>query len=378
MYDYRTIEQRTKVLEAEVTALSEISEPTQEQRERFTSLMAEIHANERIVGEMKDAEIEELRATVANASKVGVVDTSAEELKAFHAYLRTGEVMASLTTSPDSAGGFIVPEPAHAMILDKPRKADPIFSRATSFDMAGDTVLKLPTKATHGAVSNAAETGARSQQAEPTFSGPELTCYDYYTDQRISQQFLDSVGDVESLLMGWIGEDIMEQASADAVIGNGTTKIKGLFTEPYAQTLSGTAGALSNTGFLKAYFALPASYRASADCAWIMSGATLSVVAAMAHPASSTVPLATQTGDSWTILGKPVLESDSAPAIGAANLPVAFGDIRRGYAVGVHRNTVILRDPFTATPLVRFYGVARLGGCAWDRNAMILIKSNNS
>jgi hypothetical protein len=45
--------------------------------------------------------------------------------------------------------------------------------------MSGDTVLKLPTKATHGAVANAAETAARSQQAEPTFSGPELTCYDY-------------------------------------------------------------------------------------------------------------------------------------------------------------------------------------------------------
>ncbi len=378
MYDYRVIEERTKALEAKATALSEVAEPTPSQRDEFTSIMAEIHANERVIGEMKDAEISELRAAISQPSISEKVDPAKEELAAFRAYLRSGDVKAAMTTTPDSAGGFIVPEPAHAELLDKPRKLDPVFAHATTFHLSGDTVLKLPAKATHGAVANAAETGARANQAEPTLAGPELTCYDYYTDQRVSQQFLDSVGDSESMLMRWIGEDIMEQAGADAVNGNGTTKIKGLFTEPYSSVLSGTAAALSNSGFLRAYFALPAAYRASSDCAWIMSGASLAVVAAMAHPASAQIPLATQAGDQWSILGKPVYESDSAPAIGAANFPVAFGDIRRGYAVGIHRNTAILRDPYTATPLVRFYAVARLGGCAWDRNAMVLIKSNNS
>ena len=46
-----------------------------------------------------------------------------------------------------------------------------------------------------------------------------------------------------------------------------------------------------------------------------------------------------------------------------------FADIKRAYAVGVHRNISILRDPYTATPKIRFYGLARLGGVAWDYQA---------
>ena len=62
----------------------------------------------------------------------------------------------------------------------------------------------LPNKATHGVATTATETGARSEQAEPTFAVPTLTAVDYYTDQRASQQFIDSVSDAESMLLAWI------------------------------------------------------------------------------------------------------------------------------------------------------------------------------
>jgi HK97 family phage major capsid protein len=190
---------------------------------------------------------------------------------------------------------------------------------------------------------------------------------------------LDSVSGFEDMLLGWIAEDIQEQAGKDAVTGDGTTKIKGLFTETakYQTHLSDSAGALVNTNFLTVYFALPVKYRRNG--AFLMNGGTLATVAAMAYPNLNNTPLAVQnaSGD-WTILGKPVLESDSAPAIGAANFPVAFGDIASGYAVGIHRSTTILRDPYTATPYIRFYAVARMGGCAWDYQAIRLLKSNNA
>jgi len=46
--------------------------------------------------------------------------------------------------------------------------------------------------------------------------------------------------------------------------------------------------------------------------------------------------------------------------------------------VGIHRSTSILRDPYTAAPYVRFYAIARMGGCAWDYQAVRLLKSNNA
>ena len=71
------------------------------------------------------------------------------------------------------------------------------------------------------------------------------------------------------MLLGWMAEDIQEQAGVDAVAGDGTTKIKGLFAETanYTTKLSGSAGAIVNTNFLTMYFALPIKYRRNAK--WV-------------------------------------------------------------------------------------------------------------
>lgn len=380
-FDYRIVEERTKALEAKALEISAKETQTPAEHDEFVSLMAEIHANEKIAAELRDAEIAELRDIVARGTQIGGGEPSKEEaeIKAFKNFLRTGEIQAASMSTTDANGGYLVPEPIHAELIEKIRKNDPVYGNATLFPMKGDTTLNLPYKSAHGVVSNAAEAGARSEQNAPTLTAPTLVCYDYYSDQRATQQFVDSVEGAEDMLMGWMFEDVQEQAGADAVNGDGSTKIKGLFTETdkYTTKLSGSAGALANTNFLTVYFSLPVKFRANG--AWLMSGATLATVAAFAHPASANVLLANQdNAGNWTILGKKVLETDSAPAIGASNYPVAFADLKAAYAVGVHRSTSILRDPYTATPKIRYYALARLGGCAWDYQAAILLKSNNS
>lgn len=381
-FDYRALQERAKTLQAKVEELSAKDEPSDADRDETMSLMGEIRALENTAGELRDTELEELRGIVEAGTTVGGEDPGAEERSQFYGYLLKGDGAiqnASLSTT-DANGGYIVPEPVHAEMIEKVRTEDPIFGRATMFPMSGDTTLMLPYKSAHGAVANATEAGARSEQDAPTFTSPTLTCYDYYTDQRASQTFLDSVGGAETMLLNWIYEDVQEQAGADAVTGDGSTKIKGLFaeTDKYSTMLSGSAGALANTNFLTAYFTLPIKYRKNA--VWLMSSATLAVVAAMAYPNVADRALANQreSDGTWTVLGKPVVECDTAPAIGSTAYPVAIADIKAAYAVGVHRDTSVLRDPYTAPPKIRFYGLARLGGCAWDYQAAELIKSNNS
>lgn len=383
-FDYRALEAKAKELQDEVQRLTAKEEQTPEDRDLIMKLMGRIEQLEADASTMRDAELAELRAIVERGTTPGAgEDTSKAEMDAFLAYLKTGrvdEILNASMSTTDANGGYIVPEPAHAELIEKIRKEDPVFGRATLFRLTGDTSMVLPYKATHGVVANATEAGSRSEQDAPTLAGPTLTCYDYYSDQRATQTVLDSVAGLEDMLLGWMYEDIQEQAGADAVNGNGSTKIKGLFaeTDKYTTKLSGSAGALANTAFLTTYFALPIKYRRSG--AWLMNSTTLATVAAYAHPASANVLLAQQdpVSGEYKILGKPVLETDSAPAIGAANYPVAFADISRAYAVGIHRSTTILRDPYTATPKIRFYAVARMGGCAWDYQAAILLKSNNS
>lgn len=381
-FDYRAIEAKADALQREVLSINENNSGTPEDQARVVALMGEIKGLEDAAAAMRDAELEELRAIVANGREVagGGSEGPSAEVEQFRAYLRTGEIRDASLSTTDANGGYVVPEPEHAPLIEKIRANDPVFGNATVFNMTGDTTLVLPYKATHGVVANATETGARAEQNAPTFTGPTLTAYDYYTDQRATQQFLDSVSGSESMLLGWIYEDIQEQAGVDAVAGDGTTKIKGIFAETatYSTEVSGVIDSLANSAFLKAYFALPVKFRRNGK--WLMNGSTLAVAAAMDYPnASSVLPLAVQGANGeWTIFGKPVLESDSAPDIGNGAFPVAFADIAAAYAVGIHRNTSVLRDPYTATPYVRFYGLARMGGCAWDPQACVLLKSDDA
>ena len=381
MFDYRQFEEDAKHLQACVTDLTTKEDPTAAERDEVMSLMGQIHGLEDAAGKLREAEVEELRAVVARGTAVGEVTPSAEEAQrtAFHAYLKTGEIRDASMSTTDGNGGYLVPEPEHAALIELVRKNDPIFGNATHFPMTGDTTLLLPYKSAHGVVANATEAGPRSEQNAPTVTSPALVCYDYYSDQRATQQYLDSVAGAEDQLMGWMYEDIMEQAGADAVSGNGSTKIKGIFAETAAYgatNYSTSAGAILNSNFITLYFLLPVKYRSKAK--WIMAPTTLATATAFALPSNANLPLCTQQGDTWYIYGKPVLESDSAPAIGAANFPIAFADIASAYAVGTHRNTTILRDPYTAPPKIRFYSLARLGGCAWDYQACKLLKSNNN
>lgn len=376
-FDYRALEDRAKHIQAEIETLTTKQDPADEDRDKIMALHGELSAVEQVAGEMKDAELAELRAIIDRGTQLTQTGEDPAVLD-FMAFLRSGEIRNASMSTTDANGGYIVPEPKHAELIEKVRKQNPVFGNATVFDMAGgDTTLQLPYKATHGAVANATEEGARSEQNAPTFESPSLTCYDYYTDQRATQTYLDSVADAEDLLLRWIYEDMLEQAEMDAVNGSGS-KIQGLFgaTATYTTKLSGAAGALANTAFHVAYFALPVKYRQSA--VWLMNSATLSVATQYAYP-NTQMPLATQNAaGEWTILGKRVLETDSAPDIGATTYPVAFADIASAYAVGIHRNTSVLRDPYTAAPKVRFYGLARLGGTAWDKQAAILLKSDNA
>jgi HK97 family phage major capsid protein len=381
-FDYRQFEEDAKHLQARVTELTAKEDRSADERDEIVSLMGQIHALEAAAGQVKDAELVELRAAAArgNALTPEVPGPTAAEATwaEYKTYLRSGFVgpimNASLSTT-DANGGFIVPEPEHAELIEKIRKRDVVFGNATVFNLTGDTTLLLPYKSAHGVVTTAAEAGARSEQNAPTFTSPSLVCYDYYSDQRATQTFLDNVSGAESMLMGWMYEDIMEQAGADAVSGDGSVKIEGLFngTSKYTTQFSGSAATILNTSPIKLYFGLPVQYRQSAR--FIMTSATLAVCVGFALPSNANVPLATVDGNGvWSMYGKPVLESDSAPALGAGLYAMGFGDIRQGYAVGIHRSTTILRDPFTAVPKVRFYSLARLGGTPWNYQAIQIMR----
>jgi HK97 family phage major capsid protein len=389
--DYRELDRRASEIRAETEGiLAKGENMTAEDRDLLNQRVGEMNTLERMALELRDGELEELRTAVARGNSTavagdGITPEAQAQVDDFRAYMHSGEQRAALVAGTGANGGYIVPEPTHAPLIEKYRRHSPLIQDCTVFEMSGNTVMYLPFKSAHGVVTSTTETGARTEQTEPTFtggSGSQLQAFDYYTDQRATQQFLDDIPSAEETILEWVYEDFMEQLNADAATGagSGSQKLTGIFVSnaTYLNLLSGSAAAITNTAFLTQFFKLPFKYRPNAK--WYMSPTTLAVAMGFAYPNLNNTPLVqpNPTDGSFSILGKPVVEVDDAPAIGATAYPVAFGDLSRAYAVGMHKQPVILRDPFTDKPRVIFYGLGRYGGIPWDPNALVLCKSNNA
>jgi ATP-dependent protease ClpP protease subunit len=158
MFDYRTLEDEAQGLQARVLAIHELKDQDgnipADKRDELMRLMGRIEAVEDTAAAMQKAELEELRAIVARGGELTGGGLSDEEkaMAALRAFLRTGEPMDASLSTTDANGGYIVPEPAHAQLIEKVRLADPVFGRATLFRMSGDTVMQLPYKSAHGVV----------------------------------------------------------------------------------------------------------------------------------------------------------------------------------------------------------------------------------
>jgi len=59
------------------------------------------------------------------------------------------------------------------------------------------------------------------------------------------------------------------------------------------------------------------------------------------------------------------------------NLPVAFGDFRRGYLIVDRIGIRVLRDPYSSKPYVLFYTTKRVGGGVQDFDAIKFVKYSN-
>ena len=380
--DYRVLDRKAEELRtagAELAAKGEGVTP--EERDTLMKITGELNQLDELRVQARDDEIEEARRIAEHGATIGGGETPEDAAgKAFRSWIKSGtEDRTALVAGTDGNGGYIVPEPTHGPLIEKYRKVSPLLNECAFFSLNGDTTMFLPRKLTHGVVANATETGARSEQTEPTFSNISLVAYDYYSDQRATQQFLDSADGAEDMMMNWIYEDFAETFNADIAVGSGSGKAKGIYDYSgthYTRLLSGTSNALNNPCWATTMFSLPQKYRPNAK--WYMSPATLAVAMAYALPASANWPLVETRPDGFYIYGKKVVEVDDAPAIGDGLYPVAFGDLSKGYAVGVHKAVSILRDPYTATPNVRFYSIARMGGLPWDPDAVLLLKSDDA
>lgn len=324
-------------------------------------------------------------------------DDGAPHLKAFGAYLRTGDddglrglVLEgkALNSAVAAEGGYLVdPQTADTIrsVLNSTASirsiANVVHVEATSFDVLVDH--------TDVGTGWASEAGPVAESDTPAIERISIPLHELSAMPKASQRLLDdSAFDIEGWLAGRIADKFSRAEAAAFIAGNGVDKPRGFLDHAKVTQGAWTWGSLGyvatgNAGdfatvnasdaIVDLVYALGATYRANAS--FVMNSKTAGAVRKMKDADGrflwSDGLAAAQPA---RLMGYPVMIAEDMPDIAASSFAIAFGDFRAGYTIADRPDLRVLRDPFSAKPHVLFYATRRVGGDVSDFAAIKLLK----
>lgn len=309
--------------------------------------------------------------------------TDPEYTKAFGAYMKKGDVQASLNKGTAAEGGYTTPIEWDRTITDKLKIVSPMRELCTVMQISGQGFSKLFNLRGTGS-GWVGETAARTETPGPTFGTLNFKVGEIYANPSITQQLLDdSLIDIENWLAGEVETEFAYQENLAFVSGTGAndrpngilTYVTGganAATHPFgaiATVNSGAAAAVTADGIENLIYALPSEFRASARFA--MNLASIGKVRLLKDGQGNYLwQPSYQAGEPASLAGHPLTEVAAMPDIAAGAKPILFGDFKRAYLIVDSIGVRVLRDPFTNKPYVMFYTTKRVGGGAVNTEAM--------
>ncbi len=357
---------------------SDVSARLQQQEERLTMLQTKT-------------------APVGRPALSAAADDGAPHLKAFDAYLRTGDddglrglVLEgkAMSTAVNADGGYLVdPQTAESIrgVLKSTASirsiANVVNVMANSYDVLVD----------HGEVGSGwgTETGAVAETATPQIERISIPLHELSALPKASQRLLDDAAfDIESWLAERIAQKFSRAEASAFVNGDGVDKPMGFLAHPKVDDALWTWGTLGyvptgtdgdfdaanpSDAIVDLVYALDAEYRANAT--FVMNSKTAGAVRKMKDADGRFLwSDGLAAGEPARLMGYPVMIAEDMPDIAAGSFAIAFGDFRAGYTIAERPDLRVLRDPFSAKPHVLFYATKRVGGDVSDFAAIKVMK----
>ena len=333
-------------------------------------------------------------STVPDAAK-------AEHRSAFHRFFREGTgadalgdlaVKAGLTTQSKPDGGYLVPTEMESTIDRVLGTVSVIRSLARVVNISTGSYTKVVNVGGTGS-GWVGEEESRTETATPSLRELEFPVMEIYAEPYATQVMLDDGRvDIEAWLADEVQIEFAEKEGAAFATGSGVKRPRGITAYT---TVANASYAWGSIGYIASgaasTFITPTSSASPADClidlyhalkqgyrnnaTWLMSDATLAPVRKFKDGQGNFIwsPPSAAEGPS-TILGKPAYGDDNMPAVGAGNLPIAFGDFNRAYLIVDRGGIRVLRNPYKTNGKVAFYTTKRVGGGIQNYEAIKLLK----
>ena len=240
--------------------------------------------------------------------------------------------MRAQETSPDSAGGFLIPE-GFVYELERAflafggmREVSSVIRTATGNDLSWPSVNDTSNK---GHI--LAEAGTVSEQ-DVTFAATTFNAYKYSSKLvKVSEELLqDSAFNLASELGSLLGERIARILNEHFTTGTGTDQPNGVVT---AATDSGvtvaSATAITATEIIDLFHSVDPAYRDSDRSVWMMNDSSVAAVRKLVDSDGQFLwQPGMQLGVPDRLYGRRVIINQDCADIAADNKPFLFGDFR--------------------------------------------------
>jgi len=280
-----------------------------------------------------------------------------------------------LATSPDSAGGYLVPAEWDTRLIQTLEEENVMRTLGTKIQTSGEH--RIPIVATKPVASWTAE-GQVAQFSNATFTQVVLNAHKVAMPIRITEELLaDNVFDLESFIIEQSGKSIGNIEEEAFIVGDGNGKPTGFLT-----TIGGDSTAYNTTKgaeptadeILDLIYKLPRTYRK--DAVFLVNDSTLALLRKFKDQNQRYLwEESYQAGEPSRLLGHPVYTSPYMPTAQSGNFAIAFGDFSC-YYIGDRgeRSFQVLNEIFAASGHVGFIMKERVDGILTDNNAIRALK----
>ncbi|NUO62813.1 MAG: phage major capsid protein [Gemmatimonadaceae bacterium] len=322
--------------------------------------------------------------------------TLSEFKSAFLAYVRKGdrglapEINAALSVGSEPAGGYFVPPDLAGRIVKLVYETSPMRQYAGMESTSRDVKEGFFDLNEVGG-GWVGEKEARPETSTADVGKWRIEVKELYANPKTTQQELDDAEtDVESWLVGKVGDKLVRLENAAFVSGNTPKRPRGFLTYSAGTPSAAAFNVIQQigTGVSGAFAAAPNGADVFIDtvgamkfgylgqgCAWAMG--RLAEAAVRKLKDSNGHYLLVQdlaNGANRSILGYPIANFEDMTTIAAGSLSIAFANWKEAYTIVDRFGLRLLRDPFTDKPNVLFYTTARVGGDVTNFEAIKLIK----
>lgn len=324
------------------------------------------------------------RAAALNYFRTGDTNYKGRSLREYE-----NLIMKASTRGSNPDGGFLVlPEHDVGPIEKMLKERVPMRAHAT-VKMVGAYELRKPVRVGGGGAAWGTELAGASNTATPTYDMLSFLNYDLYAEPRVAQDLLDdATWDIEAEIADQSIDDFADAESLAWITGDGNGKPRGILGYASGDYVansswawpkigfitSGSASALTADSVRRLPLEMKAGYRQNAK--WMMQRQTIGAVRLLKD---TTGQYLWANGDLSKGIpnlldGLEVVEAEQMPAVGANAFPIALADWRRAYLIVDRVGLSVLRDPYTAHPMIAFKTRKRVGGGIQNFDAIKLLR----